>query len=214
MVSAIALKVRPLNSVAAATLLLVTSLAEARVERVEILSRADVLEGKAFGEAGAYEKLSGKVHFAVKPETESNKFIVDLEKAPRNVAGEVEFSADFYVLRPKEAGRSSGSVLLEIPNRGGKGILAIMQGGKGSRDPTTEEEFGDGFLMRRGVTIAWLGWQWDARDEANILRLYAPVAREREGVATSERKGKTSNAERRMPNERRRKKRPTLNSLP
>ncbi|CAA9214989.1 MAG: hypothetical protein AVDCRST_MAG42-165 [uncultured Chthoniobacterales bacterium] len=174
--------------------LLITS-ASARVGRVEILSRADVLEGKAFGEAGVYEKLSGKVHFAVKPETAPNKFIVDLEKAPRNEAGEVEFSADFYVLRPKEAARSSGSVLLEIPNRGGKGILAVMQGGKGSRDPTTEEEFGDGFLMRRGVTVAWLGWQWDAREEANTLRLYSPRARELEGVSASEKKGKTSNAE-------------------
>ncbi|MGZ5477454.1 MAG: alpha/beta hydrolase domain-containing protein, partial [Thermoanaerobaculia bacterium] len=109
-----------------ALVLVAASNANARVERVEILSRADVLEGKAFGEAGAYEKLSGKVHFAVKPEAAANKLIVDLDKAPRNEAGEVEFSADFYVLRPKEAARSSGSVLLEIPNRGGKGILAIM----------------------------------------------------------------------------------------
>ncbi|HEX8678535.1 MAG TPA: alpha/beta hydrolase domain-containing protein, partial [Chthoniobacterales bacterium] len=167
-------------------------IADAGVQRVEIVSRADVLDGKAFGDAGAYEKLIGKVHFAVKPEAAPNKFIVDLEKAPRNQAGEVEFSADFYVLRPKAAARSSGSVLLEIPNRGGKGILAIMHGGKGSRDPTTEEEFGDGFLMRRGVTVAWLGWQWDARDEANIMRLHAPRAREQQGLATPEKKGKTS----------------------
>jgi hypothetical protein len=82
-------------------------------------------------------------------------------------------------------------VLLEVPNRGGKGILAVMHGGKGSRDPTTEEEFGDGFLMRRGVTVAWLGWQWDAREEANVLRLYSPRTRELEGVSASEKKAKT-----------------------
>ncbi|HYJ06117.1 MAG TPA: alpha/beta hydrolase domain-containing protein [Chthoniobacterales bacterium] len=149
---------------------------EARVERVEVLSRHDVLDGKAFGEAGAYEKLSGKVHFAIKPEASPNKLIVDLEKAPRNAAGEVEFAADFYILKPKEVARSNGSVLLEIPNRGGKGLLAIMQGGKGSRDPATEEEFGDGFLMRRGTVVAWLGWQWDVREEAGLMRLYAPIA--------------------------------------
>jgi hypothetical protein len=137
-----------------------------------------VLDGKVFGDAGGYEKLVGKIHFAVKPDDACNKLIVDLDKAPRNRAGEIEFAADFYVLKPKEAARSSGSVLLEIPNRGGKGILAIMQGGKGSRDPTVEEEFGDGFLMRRGVTVAWLGWQWDARADTGIMRLYAPVARE------------------------------------
>ena len=154
---------------------------EARVERVEILSRSDVLGGQVFGEAGGYEKVAGKVHFAVKPEAAPNKLIVDLDKAPRDAAGEVEFSADFYVLRPKEAARSSGSVLLEVPNRGGKGILAVIQGGKGSRDPATEEEFGDGFLFGRGVTVAWLGWQWDARQEANTMRLDSPRARGADG---------------------------------
>jgi Alpha/beta hydrolase domain len=158
----------------------------ARVERIEVISRADVLEGKTFGEAGAYEKLSGKVHFAVKPEAAPNKLIVDLDKAPRNAAGEVEFAADFYILKPKEAARSSGSVLLEIPNRGGKAMLAIMQGAKGSRDPATEEEFGDGFLMRRGLTVAWLGWQWDVREEPGLMRLYAPVAREEEAPTEKE----------------------------
>src|SRR5687767_2430533 len=168
---------------------------DARVERIEIASRVDVLEGKPFGEAGAYEKLSGKVYFAVKPEAAPNKLIVDLDKAPRNAAGEVEFAADFYLLKPKEPARANGSVLLEIPNRGGKGLLAIMQGGKGSRDPATEEEFGDGFLMRRGVMVAWLGWQWDVREEPGLMRLYAPAAREREQVDSASKK-KTSNAQR------------------
>src|SRR5688500_10341765 len=117
---------------------LVPSLLHGRVERVEVVSRSDVLEGKAIGEAGAYEKLRGKIHFAVKPEAAPNKLVVDLDKAPRNAAGEVEFAADFYILKPKEAARASGSVLLEIPNRGGKGLFSIMQGGKGSRDPATE----------------------------------------------------------------------------
>lgn len=153
----------------------------ARVASVEVISRSDVLEGKAFGDAGVYEKVVGKVHFAVKPDAAPNKLIVDLEKAPRNSHGEVEFASDFYILKPKDAKHASGTVLLEIPNRGGKGILAIMQGAKGSRDPSTEEEFGDGFLMRRGVTAAWLGWQWDVRDDANMMRLEAPVAHEADG---------------------------------
>lgn len=166
-----------------ALLLLAARSSDARVERVEILTRTDVLDGKPFGDAGAYEKVAGKVHFAVKPDAAANRFIVDLEKAPRNAASEVEFVSDFYILRPKEAARASGSVLLEIPNRGGKGILALMQGGKGSRDPRTEEEFGDGFLMRRGVTVAWLGWQWDVRDDANMMRLQGPVAQKGRGNA-------------------------------
>jgi hypothetical protein len=179
------MKVLP-SALAVALVALVSCPSDARVERVEVLSKADVLEGKAFGVPGAYEKLSGKVHFAVKPEAAPNKLIVDLDKAPRNAAGEVEFVADFYLLKPKEAARSTGSVLLEIPNRGGKGILAIMQGGKGSRDPATEEEFGDGFLMRRGMTVAWLGWQWDVREEAGLMRLYAPVARDEQASSEKE----------------------------
>ena len=180
----------------AATWFVVAAAGQARVERVEVISRADVLEGKPFGDSGAYEKIVGKVHFKVKPEHAANRLIVDLDKAPRDEQGEVAFASDFYILRPKEAARASGSVLLEIPNRGGKGILAIMQGGKGSRDPMTEEEFGDGFLLRRGATVAWLGWQWDAREGEHMLRLHAPVARELEGVATSEGKKQTSNVER------------------
>ena len=94
---------------------------QARVERVEILSRGDILDGKLFGDAGAYEKIVGKIHFAVKPDDPHNKLIVDLDKAPRNAAGDVEFASDFYLLRPKEAGRASGSALampaLEISSR-------------------------------------------------------------------------------------------------
>src|SRR5262249_32416303 len=46
----------------------------------------------------------------------------------------------------------------------------------GSADPTTEAEMGDGFLMRRGFTLVWLGWQYDVPDTERMLRLYAPVA--------------------------------------
>jgi len=176
--------------------LFVTSTVQARVERVELVSRTDVLEGKAFGEAGAYEKVVGKIHFAAKPQAEANKLIVDLEKARRNAAGEIEFASDFYILRPKETARASGSVLLELPNRGGKGILAIVQGGKGSRDAVKEEEFGDGFLLQRGAVVAWLGWQWDVRDEPNMLKLYAPTAR---GDETSKSQAPSSNQEVRTP---------------
>lgn len=173
-------------------MLLCSCALHARVVRVEVLTRTEVLEGRAFGESGSYEKIAGKIHFAVKPEEPANQLIVDLDKAPRNSAGEVEFASDFYILRPKDPARASGALLLEIPNRGGKGLLAIMQGAKGSRDPATEEEFGDGFLFKLGVTVAWLGWQWDVCQEKGLMRLHAPAARER----TFAEKEKTSNAQR------------------
>jgi len=66
-----------------------TTAARAEVTRVEITSRQDVLNGKAFGSVGAYEKLSGKVYFAVDPNNPRNKIIADLDKAPRNAQGKV-----------------------------------------------------------------------------------------------------------------------------
>src|SRR5205085_4172691 len=105
-----------------------------------------------------------------------NRQIVDLDKAERNAQGEVEFSADFYVLRPKDPAKGNGALLLEISNRGGKGILSIVNGGRGSPDPATEAELGDGFLLNQGYTVAWVGWQWDVRPDARLMHLYAPVA--------------------------------------
>src|SRR5438876_8182658 len=160
------------------SLLLAAQPGPARVVRVDVRARSDVLGGKVFGLPGAYEKLSGTMFFAVRPEDSRDRAIVDLALGPRNAKGEVEFSADFYVIRPKDPARASGTLLLEVPNRGGKGILALMNRGRGSTDPAAAEEFGDGFLMRRGATVAWVGWQWDVREFPGRLRLEAPVARE------------------------------------
>ncbi|MBO0726708.1 MAG: hypothetical protein J2P52_13985 [Blastocatellia bacterium] len=149
---------------------------QAGVTRIEIISRADLLNGKEFGPAGAYEKIIAKVHFAVDPNNPHNKVIVDLDKAPRNERGMVEFSADLFILRPKDLNRGNGAALVEIPNRGGKAMVRFFNHGRGGGDFMTEAEMGDGFLMRRGFTLVWLGWQFDVPDGERMLRLYAPVA--------------------------------------
>jgi hypothetical protein len=113
------------------------------------------------------------VYFAVDPANAHNRQIVDLDKAGGNAQGEVEFSADFYLLRPKQMNQGNGAVLFEVSNRGGKGILRIVNGGNPA-DPA--QEFGDGFLMRQGYTVAWLGWEYDVGEQNQNLRLYAPVA--------------------------------------
>ena len=74
----------------------------ARVVRVEIASRADVLNGKAFGDVGAYERITGRVYFSLTVENPHNRGIVDLDKAVNLKNGEVEFSADFIAVRPKK----------------------------------------------------------------------------------------------------------------
>ncbi len=80
-------------------------LASAEVTRVEITTRADVQDGAAFGDAGAYELLQGRIHFAVDPNNSRNQVIVDLDKAPRSAAGKVELSADIAILKPKDVGQ-------------------------------------------------------------------------------------------------------------
>src|SRR5215472_2448211 len=147
--------------------------AEARVVSVEILSRADLQDGKPFGRAGAYERITGRVYFRVNPANIHNRQIVDLDKADRDAAGEVEFSADLYLLKPKDMKLGNGNVLFEVSNRGGKGILRLVNGGNPA-DPA--QEFGDGFLMRQGYTLAWVGWQFDVADQNQNLKLYAPIA--------------------------------------
>src|SRR5215475_12951631 len=155
--------------IALAVFLLSFITVHARVVRVEILSREDLPEG-AFASASPYERVLGRVYFAVNPDNPHNRHIVDLDKAPRNQNGEVEFSADLYLLKPKDMTKGNGAVLFEVSNRGGRGILRIVNGGD------ARNELGDGFLMRRGYTIAWLGWQYDLADRNHNLRLFAPMA--------------------------------------
>ena len=117
----------------------------AEVVRVEIHTRSDLIGGKSFGLAGPYEKLAGKIYFAVDPKNAANRTITDIDLAPRNASGKVEFSADFYVLKPKRMERGNGAVLLEISNRGLKGMLPFFNRADASLDPASPAEVGDGF---------------------------------------------------------------------
>src|SRR5580692_1203142 len=135
--------------------------ARAEVTRVEIATKQDVLSGKAWGNTGAYEKLVGKIYFAIDPGNAHNKGIVDLDKAPKNAQGKVEFSADIFILRPKDPAKGNGVLLFDIPNRGSKGALGAFNLAKGTGDPSTEADFGDGLLMRLGYTVVAIGWESD-----------------------------------------------------
>jgi hypothetical protein len=146
----------------------------AEVVRIEVQSRSNLLAGQPFGAAGPYEKVAGKVFFAVDPSVPANKIVTDLDKAPRSAAGKVEFSSDFYLIKPKNIAKGNGAVLYEVSNRGGKGMLGFFNHAAGSANPSSPAEMGDGFLMRQGFTLLWVGWQFDVPQ--NGLRVYAPVA--------------------------------------
>src|SRR5262245_21704790 len=152
---------------------LVPALAIAEVTKVTIASRAVVANGQPFGSVGPYEKLTGTIEFALDPANPRNKRIVDLDAAPRGSDGLVHFTDDLYVLQPADTARGNGTLLFEIANRGRKGILGRFNRAGGSQDPTAPNDFGDGFLMKDGYTIVWVGWQFDV--EAPNLRVIAPA---------------------------------------
>ena len=154
----------------------VAATASADVVRVDVESRADVAGGMAYGLAGPYEKLAGMVHFEVDPANPANRIVTDIDLAPRNDRGMVEFRSNFFLLKPKDAARGNGTVLYEVSNRGGKGMLGYFNNAAGSRDPQTAEEMGDGFLLENGFSLLWLGWQFDVPVRDGQMRLHTPVA--------------------------------------
>lgn len=146
------------------------------VTRIEVMERSDVLGGRSFGQAGPYERIMGRVHFAVDPKNAINQIIADVTLAPRNQEGLVEFYSDLYVLKPRDSSKGNGTVLFEISNRGGKGLLRMYSFGGPATDPRSAEDFGDASLLEQGYTLAWVGWQFDVADEKG-LRLYPPAVK-------------------------------------
>src|SRR5437764_14652658 len=108
-------------------ILVTASAADARVVRLRIERREVVLNGRAFGAAGPYEKLVGKVDFGFDPNVPANDVIVDLKLAPRNARGLVDASADFYMLKPVDSRKGNGRLFYEVGNRGGQGMLSACQ---------------------------------------------------------------------------------------
>ncbi len=146
--------------------------------RIELSERSDVLAGKSFGAAGPYERLVGKAYFAVDPKLPANQIVCDIDKAPRNDSGLVEFSSDIYILKPRDPKNGNGAVLYEVSNRGNKGMLAMYNRATSSHDPKKPADFGDNFLLERGYTLIWLGWQFDVPRAEGLMRLYTPIARD------------------------------------
>ena len=147
-------------------LLLLAQVASAEVVRIDVRRRDD---------AGTYERVIGRVHFAVDPKLAANRGITDIDLAPKNADGRVEFAADLLFFRPKDPRRARGTVFLEVVNRGRDQSLAIMSGAQQS-DPSPESwNLGDRFLLEQGFAVAFLGWQFDVHP-SDGLTFQTPVA--------------------------------------
>ena len=146
------------------------------VTRLEIESRQPYAGGKGFGEVGPYEQLDGTVYFAVEPGHPDNSLIADIELAPKNGEGLVEFSADFRILRPVSTERSGRTLFLDVVNRGKDRASKLFNDAPEAVDPSAPQDPGNGFLMRQGYTLAWCGWQHDVPEVPGLLRVRAPQA--------------------------------------
>ena len=87
---------------------------------IRIDSTQPFAEGRAFGNVGSYERLRGVARGTLDPKNPQNTCIVDLDKAPRNTLGLVEYEIDLEILRPADPARANGVVLYEVTNRGNK----------------------------------------------------------------------------------------------
>ena len=125
-----------------------------------------------------YERIDGKLHFAVDPSHPANSRIIDLDKAPRDGDGRVRFWADFLLLQPANQARSNRRLLHFVVNRGQRiGVPFNRFPPRAPTLPPTDEiQAGDGFLLRKGWTIAMCGWQWDIERQPGMLGLEAPQA--------------------------------------
>ena len=144
--------------------------------KLDIQTRATVLDGQAFGASGAYEKIAGTIRFAVDPAHPLHQRVTDIALAPRNAQGLVEFSGDFYLLKPVDMKKGNGKLLLDVPNRGRKVAIEMFNSTPRVPDPTTAKDFGNGFLMRQGYTVGWVGWQIDVPRQDGLMVLDAPRA--------------------------------------
>ena len=141
----------------------------AKVVRVEIDSAEQVANGRLFGRSGAYEKITGKIHLEVDPDNQANQLIIDLDLAPRNGRGNVEFSTDFELQKPVDPQRGNRRLIYFVNNRGNKASVrgAFHAGG------------GQNWLYRQGWSFLWCGWNCDAIVSDKRMNIYVPVVEEK-----------------------------------
>ena len=143
---------------------------------IDIHERTAFAGGHAFAEAGAYERLVGRARFAVDPDAPAQAGIVDVDKAPRNRDGLVEFAADLCILKPVDPARGNRRLFFDYGNRGNKRAVQYFNDAPACNDPATREHAGNGYLFRRGYTVVWGAWQGDLLPGDGRMTLALPVA--------------------------------------
>src|SRR5437660_3843080 len=160
--------------------------AHAKVTKIQITAKeSPAFGGYSWPGVGPYEKIVGRAFGELDPKDPKNAVIVDLQLAPRNAAGQVEYSFDFYILKPVDLSKGNHKMLYEPPNRGRK-TIAPLNRGVGGNDPgsiTDAALLANSFLMPQGYSISFSGWDASADTNGSDLSttITLPVAKNRDG---------------------------------
>lgn len=156
--------------------------ASARITSLDVIRTEPAFAGQNFGATGAYEHVVALAHGIVDPADPRNAIIQDLNLAPRDASGMVEYATEVEFLRPVDPARGNHVLLFEVNNRGNKLALANFNAAPppiAARNSLASP--GDGFLMRAGYTLVWWGWEMDVRSGANRLLMPEIVAHNLDG---------------------------------
>src|SRR5881296_3283113 len=160
--------------------------AQAYVKKIQITAKqSPAFGGYSWPGVGQYEKIAGKAFGELDPKDPRNQLIVDLQLAPKNANGKVEYSFDFYILKPIDLSKGNHKMLYEPPNRGRKTIGPLNRG-VGGNDPgsvTDSALLFSSFLMPQGYSMSFSGWDASADTNGNDLSttITLPVAKNRDG---------------------------------
>lgn len=147
--------------------------AEARVTKIVIEEKqSPVSNGKSFGDVGQYEMLTGKAYGELDPKDPHNTIITDIQFAPRNSRGMVEYVATFMMLKPVDLSKSNGVLIYAVPNRGNR----ILSSGF-----SVAGESGEEFFCKRGYIILYSGWQGDLAPRPGFETISVPMAKNPDG---------------------------------
>ena len=146
------------------------------ITAIEITARTPFVGGAAFGATGAYERLDGIAIGELDSSHPGNAGIVNIDKAPRNARGRVEYRSDICILRPAVPEKGNGRILYEVNNRGRIMLFANLCAGKVGNQPQTAADLGNALPLKLGFTLVWSGWDPGAPRANGGLGLDTPVA--------------------------------------
>ena len=130
--------------------------------------------GTYFGSVGQYEKIRGTAYGEIDPSDPQNTVITDIEFAPINRRGMIEYSMDIFILKPKDLDKGNHRILFDFNNRGqmrvGKLNDAVL-----TNDPSTGGDAGTGFIMNLGYTVVSNGWDAGANGFQD-MKINVPMA--------------------------------------